>query len=384
LLSLQGLGKARFPGEEPLCCAHPASFRSGKDPGIKDAANLPNTGEYALKAMKREQLLDILEAWAERLLNAPDREEVVARAAGRNPWFTPEFSNMALDAVGRELLYRPALEAWWDGSPAWDQPSRQKNIGLVLAGNLPMVGFHDVLSVLLSGHRISARLSAKDDVLLPWALDVLADIWPGVRDRWHWVERLSGYDAVIATGSNNTLRYFQYYFGHKPNLLRASRSSAAVLRGGESGQELSVLARDVFAYFGMGCRSVSHLFLPPDYHLEQLEQPFAAYAHLREHSRYGHNVDYQRTLLLMNRTPHLGPDFYSLVESQQLFSPVSVIHYSYYRSEAELNERLDNLRDQLQVVVGRGRGWTPFGRAQYPGPADCADGVDTLDFLHGI
>jgi hypothetical protein len=257
-----------------------------------------------------------------------------------------------------------------------------QTIGLVLAGNIPAVGFHDLLCVLASGHRAQVKLSQKDAALLPWMVDRLAELTPALAEKVTFTERLGGFDAVVATGSNNAGRYFDHYFGKHPNLIRRNRQSAAVLDGTESAADWNGLGHDILDYFGLGCRSVSKLYLPEGYDpalvLDALE-PFRD--DVLAHSRYRHNYDYQRTLLLLNQQTHLASDFVMLVENPALASPISCLHYQRYANKASLQAMLAAEAGQRQVTVGKGPGMTPFGQAQYPGPADYADGVDTLAFL---
>jgi len=363
--------------------------------------------------MDRNHWLSLLSRWADVLRNAPDRSDIVRMAGDRNPWFGPAQVEEALTGITEGLLEPVCLQSWLAAYPSLDltmdqpidqpidqqidqpidqqmdqpiplplhQPFAPKTIGLVLAGNLPLVGFHDALCVLVAGHHAQIKVSAKDPVLLPWALDLLLNLEPALAGHWKFVERLQHYHAVIATGSDNSNRYFLHYFKHVPHLLRGNRSSAAILRGDESTDELQALGRDIFQYFGLGCRSVSHLFVSPKVELTVLLDALEPFAPLLEHSRYRHNFDYQRTLLLLNRTPHLGSDFLSLVENSSLVSPISVLHYTRFQTQGELDALMERHRDGLQVLVGRGKGLVPFGRAQQPGPADYADQKDTLAFL---
>ncbi|MBI1194159.1 MAG: acyl-CoA reductase [Bacteroidetes bacterium] len=331
--------------------------------------------------MTRNHWQSLLSRWADALRSAPDRSEIIRKAGDRNPWFGPQQVEDALSGISEGLLKPSALEAWLTAYPHLDEQVAAKTVGLVLAGNLPLVGFHDVLCVLVAGHRAQIKLSAKDPVLLPWALDLLLELEPELAGRWTFAERLQHYDAVIATGSDNSNRYFLHYFRHVPHLLRGNRTSAAILQGDETADELEALGRDIFQYFGLGCRSVSHLFLAKDVDITKLLDALEPFAPILEHARYRHNFDYQRTLLLLNRTQHLGSDFLSIVENPALVSPISVLHYTRFQSPEELGQLLEHHREGLQVVVGRAKGLVPFGRAQQPGPADYADQKDTLAFL---
>ena len=331
--------------------------------------------------MNRASWISLLGTWGSTMLNHPQRSSIVEKAVGQNPWFIPEDVDFALQTIGNDLLDPAALEHWLDGYPGIDGEGSPMTIGLVLAGNIPLVGFHDVLCTLVAGHHSQMKLSSKDAVLLPWALNVLLDLEPSLSGRWHFVERLANFDAVIATGSGNSARYFHYYFRQYPHLIRGNRSSVAVLDGSESLDELELLGQDVFRYFGLGCRSISHVLIPESFDPARLLDAFEGFRPRIEHSRFHHNMDYQRTLQLMNRVPHIGNEFLTLVESNALVSPISVLHFQYYKDAASLQALLDQFADKVQVVSGKSSGMVPFGMTQRPGPAEYADQVDTLQFL---
>lgn len=313
----------------------------------------------------------------------PVLSEAVQKAGEENPWFTGDFVRYALEAWSD--LLDPRLLTAWLASLSGLPEGPPLTVGVVMAGNIPMVGFHDMACILLSGNRLKAKLSSQDRRLLPAIGRMLAASDPGWEERMSFTgERLEGFDAMIATGSNNTSRYFEYYFGKVPNIIRKNRNSAAVLTGDETDEELRDLAADVFLYFGMGCRSVSKLYLPCDYDPERLREPFSRFAGLSSHHKYMNNYMYQRTVMLINSTPFHDFGHCLLVPSGSLASPVSLIHYEFYERMEEVNRRLDESAGQLQCVVGidgvPGANVRP-GEAQRPAWTEYADGIDTLSFL---
>ncbi len=330
----------------------------------------------------------------ERLLEAADtppetgpfREpdllrESIRRAGEKNPWFTEDFTRHAFRALG-EMLLPDRLERWAAHYDLKDEHPRSKTVGLVMAGNLPLVGFHDMLCVLLSGHRLLARTSSRDEVLPAAIRETLI----GLDKEWEECfsltgAALQGFDAVIATGSNNTSRYFDYYFGKYPHIIRKNRNSLALLTGHEEAGDLEKLADDVFLYFGLGCRNVSYLFLPEGYDHTALLEAFGKYRYIEDNHRYANNYSYQRALLQMNRVPHTDTGFALLREETALASPISVIHFRFYHSEKEVHDFVQEHEQEIQCRVGHATGWQAFGTTQSPALEDYADGIDTMEFL---
>jgi hypothetical protein len=243
-----------------------------------------------------------------------------------------------------------------------------------MAGNIPLVGFHDLLCVLISGHRLSAKLSSQDSVLMRYVVEKLVAIEPRFKDYISFVERMNDADAVIATGSDNTARYFEYYFRNIPHIIRKNRSSCAILRGTETNEQLIALGKDVFSYFGLGCRNVSKLFVPKDYDFKRLLDLWQPYHDVFNHHKYVNNYDYNKSILLVNRTPHLDNGFVLITENKALVSPISVVYY-------EVGEP-DPSSDKIQCVVSAEH--VPFGKTQEPELTDYADRVDTLKFLTAL
>ncbi len=306
------------------------------------------------------------------------------RAEAENAWFTSEQVLHAM-AIWARQLNSGALEEWLASYPK--KPKESLTIALITAGNIPLVGFHDFMCVLLSGHKVVVRCASNDKVLLPFLAEKLTEISSELKDRIAFTDKtLGAHDGVIATGSNNTSRYFEHYFGKKPHIIRKNRNSVAVLTGQETHEQLAGLAEDVFRYFGMGCRSVSKLFVPENYDFDPLFQAFYAFKDLIHHQKYANNYDYNKAVFLMSGDPMLDNGFLLLKEDSKLGSPIGTLFYETYQEVKALEQRLLEESDQLQCVVGPEsiEGSIPFGESQNPGLSDFADGVDTLEFLFGL
>ncbi len=313
-----------------------------------------------------------------------DAEEWVAvkdRASRENGWFTPEFVELACRQVAEAFLQKEILEKWTASYQLPEQNPAPKSVGIVMAGNIPMVGFHDLLCVFISGHIAVVKTSSKDKVLLPHLVSKLTGWDASVSQLVIFAERLSGCDAYIATGSNNSAGYFDYYFRKYPNIIRRNRTSVAVLTGTESQEELQELADDVYAYFGLGCRNVTKLYVPAEYNFEPLLAAFRKYNHLFDHHKYKNNYDYNLALHLLNNKFYMSNDSILLVEDKSVFSPISQLNYEFYNDPVSLKNELRSNND-LQCIVGSA--YTPFGNAQKPRIDDYADGVDTMEFLKGF
>ena len=313
-------------------------------------------------------------------------EELIQRANQKNNWFTPPLVKAAIDAIAQNYLDESNLKTWLS---AYQSASTQpQKVGVVMAGNVPAVGFHDALCVLISGHHLIAKLSSDDQVLMQFLLDKLIEIEPIWANRITIADRLNAADAYIATGSDNTARYFEYYFAKKPHLIRRNRTSVAVLTGHETPAELAALSQDILQYFGLGCRNVSKLFVPPNYDFRAFYEAIEPVADTyRNHHKYFNNYEYNRSVLLINREPHLDNGFLMLRENDALVSPISVLFFEYYENKTALAERLTAQAAKIQCVVSRPNEWegsVPFGQAQSPSLSDYADGVDTMAFLGSI
>lgn len=308
----------------------------------------------------------------------PEVQEVAERAFFNNRWFTREHIYLMLESIRHQFLQAEKLHQWLAGYTIKDeQPA--KNIGLIMAGNIPLVGFHDLLCVLLSGHKALIKLSSKDNILLPWLLEKLFLADEKWRSRVAVAELLNGMDAAIATGSNNSARYFHYYFDKYPHIIRKNRGSVAVLKGNETTADLLQLGIDIFTYFGLGCRNVSKLLVPEGYSFNHFFESIAPFHKVIEHNKYKNNFDYNLTLLMMNKEPHYNNDFLMLKEDSRMVSPVAILHYEYYQSETDLTDKLEKQKDEIQVIAGEN--FIPFGKTQTPELWDYADKVDTMEFL---
>ncbi len=305
----------------------------------------------------------------------------------KNGWFTETNTMMAIDAIVQQMLDPEKLRAWAQSYNLPEQVDDPQSVGIVMAGNIPLVGFHDFLCVFLSGHKAMIKLSSKDQDLLKMITSFMKELDPAVEDFVQYVERLNGAQAIIATGSNNSSRYFEYYFGKYPSIIRKSRTSIAVLTGRESEEELDALAGDIFHYFGLGCRNVSKLYLPEGYDFAPLMKSLEKWeAKLLNNNKYKNNFDYNLTLQILNKELLIPCNFLILQEKKPIFSAVAQVHYEFYKDLGDLSAELDALSDQIQCKVGHlKRGdFIPFGKAQYPGLDQYADNVDTMAFLKSL
>lgn len=303
----------------------------------------------------------------------------------RNNWFTSEYVSKAVAAWADELTENH-LNTWLEPYEVLEQP-QSKKIAIIMAGNIPLVGLHDLLCVLLCGHHAVVKLSEDDKVLMTWVIDELKNIDPALKEQIEVItERLpKDFDAVIATGSNNTNRYFEYYFKGKPSLLRKSRTSVAILTGNETPEDFIKLGADIFTYFGLGCRNVSKLYVPEGYDVSPFYEGIESFYEHINHHKYANNYTYHKAILLMNLSKHLDNNFLLLKEDKEhIASPLGVMFYEHYTNAEDLNIKLEAHQNEIQCVVSKqpmGVPSVPFGKAQEPGLADYADGVDTIRFL---
>lgn len=308
-------------------------------------------------------------------------EQALQLAKAKNAWFTIDNQLYAIKSWC-EALSSNNLKKWLDTYNFKD--NIPKTIGIVAAGNIPMVGFHDILSVMISGHKAQVKLSSKDDILIPFILHILFDIEPRFKEQYQSVEKLVDYNAVIATGSDNTARYFESYFKDVPHLIRRNRTSVAVLDGHESDEELAGLAHDMLQYFGLGCRNITKLFLPKDYDLDRIFEHLYSFKDIINHHKYANNYDYHRTIYLMKQIPILENGFVILNENQDFFSPIACVSYEFYENKTDLEEHLQNNSEKIQCVVSNDKNGIPFGHAQQPQLWDYADNVDTLAWINNL
>jgi hypothetical protein len=308
-----------------------------------------------------------------------DLEKLIYNQQFINPWFTPENVRMAVNAISDEITYEN-LTKWTNSYPALDSVSSPENVGVMMAGNIPLVGFHDLLSVLISGNNVIAKTSSQDPELIVFIGDVLSRINPGFRDKITFTDGLlKGFDAVIATGSNNSSRYFEYYFGKYPRIIRKNRNSVAVIEGDETDTELGALGSDIFSYFGLGCRNVSKIYFPESYEYENLATNWAKYSEIINHNKYANNYDYNKAIYLVSKEEFSDTGYLLLKKSSGISSPVAVLFFEHYLSLNDLHNHLGKSGDQIQCIISKKD--VPFGMAQAPRLWDYADGIDTLEFL---
>ena len=302
-------------------------------------------------------------------------EKVIEAAHQYNNWFIPQFTVDAIANIGSFLELRE-LEIFMEGLPE----AKHKTVAVICAGNVPMVGFHDLMCVLLTGHKALIKLSTDDNVLLPFFLKLLTHYEPEFAEHILFADgKLGKFDAIIATGSDNTASHLHYYFGRYPNIIRKSRTSIAILTGSETPAELRNLGRDVFQYFGLGCRNVGKLLVPDNYSFNSFFESIVDYGFVVNNKKYGNNYDYHRAIYLLESIPFLDNNFLMVSENKSLHSPVGVLYYQRYRNEEEVQDYLTANNNHIQCVVGRKR--VPFGYSQRPVITDFADNVNTLAFL---
>lgn len=312
-------------------------------------------------------------------IDADEFEEIMLKIRSENPWFTQGSVEVALAGVRRYL--DPAKLEKWVANYHLD-PVRPKQIAVVMAGNIPLAGFHDLLTVLISGHNILIKLSSKDSALPTYITNKLIEIEPRFGSRITVAAQLKKFDAVIATGSDNSSRYFHYYFGKYPHIIRKNRTSCAVLTGTETADELRRLGKDVFTYFGLGCRNVSKIYMPENFDPVALINAWDIYVDIINHHKYHNNYDYQKSILLVNKIPFYDSGFVILHENEKLVSPISVVYFERYKNADDLSQKLGRASEKIQAIVGRD--YIPFGNAQSPELWDYADRVDTLRFLESL
>lgn len=301
-------------------------------------------------------------------------EDILVGAKARNPWFTLDNVQKAVERIAKQFLSEEKLRAWVEQYPSSHfNPPQPKRVGIVAAGNLPLVGFQDLLHVLMSGHEAYYKASSQDEVLPRYIIEKIKGKLPVYN-----ADRLNDLDAYIATGSGNTARYFEYYLGKKPSIIRKNRVSVAVLSGQESRAELAELGNDILEYFGLGCRNVSKLYVPEGYDFTAFFESIEYWNTITLHSKYVNNYDYNKSIMLVNGDSHLDNGFLLLKASTDLHSPISSVFYETYTDKQAVMQRIEEQRDNLQCVVGVD---VPFGASQMPNIGDYADGVDTFAFL---
>lgn len=337
--------------------------------------------------MTLQQRIDAFVKLGKRISSIDSEEfyDLARRVENGNSWFTPESTKNALDSLGL-LLEEEALNKWVAEYPIPEKPT-SKEIGVMMAGNVPAVGFHDMMCVLISGHKMHGKLSTTDEVLMRWLGKELISIEPLFESYLSFHDMLKGKDAYIATGSDNSARYFDYYFGKYPHIIRKNRTSVAVFSGQETAEDYIELGKDIFLYFGLGCRNISKLYISDVDQLQGFLDAIESFNPIIHHHKYRNNYDYNKSIYLVNQRPHLDNGFLLLTTDDHLVSPISVLYYELYENRDELAKKIETHQDKIQCVVSRGgefEGSIPFGKAQCPGVQDYADDVDTMAFLIGL
>ncbi|QKJ63088.1 acyl-CoA reductase [Flavobacterium sp. M31R6] len=307
--------------------------------------------------------------------------DLIQLSQSHNGWYTPEQVYFSLQSWA-EALTEANLDKWLSNYDL--SKVEPKKVALVLAGNIPLVGFHDFLSVLITGHDVLVKTSSNDQHLLPFLANYLIASESGFKNKITFVEgKLEGFDAVIATGSNNTARYFEYYFKDKPSIIRKNRNSVAVLNGKETKEELTALGEDIFRYFGLGCRNVSKLFVPKGYSFDSFFEAIFEYQDVIHYEKYANNYDYNKAVFLMSNFKLLDNGFLTIKEDSSYGSPITSVFYEYYENLDDLQKRLEEESDQIQCIVSKDivKNSIEFGTTQKPDLWDYADNVDTISFL---
>jgi hypothetical protein len=308
-------------------------------------------------------------------------DNAITLAGHKNGWFTKQQVMFAIKAWAEQLTEK-TLNSWLKNYSL--TTNKHKTVAVIMAGNIPLVGFHDFVAALLSGNRVLAKCSSSDNILLPFIANYLIHIEPKLANEITFSEgRLTKFDVVIATGSNNTARYFAHYFGNKPNIIRKNRNSIAILTGEETKEQLNGLGEDIFRYYGLGCRNVSKLFVPQDYSFDNFYDSISTYQNLMDQNKYANNYDYNKAVYLMSEFQFLDNGFFLLKEDLGYASPIGTAFYERYSTIEELKIKLTEDRDQIQCIVASEiiENSIPFGKTQKPDLWDYADGIDTVEFL---
>lgn len=314
-------------------------------------------------------------------------EDKLLEAYHHNKWFTQNNVQKSIDSIIKEFLDKDKLNNWVSNYNISDVATNKKT-GIIMAGNIPLVGFHDLISVFVSGHTAHIKLSSKDEILMNFVLQLFYKINPETKDLIIVKERLKDIDAIIATGSNNSYRYFEYYFGKLPNIIRKNRNGVAVLTGGETEEELVNLSNDVFDYFGLGCRNISKIYLPENYDFNNLISIFDRHQYLKEHNKYMNNYDYNLAIAMLNKDKIYQGEVFFLKEDISYLSRISNVHYEEYSGLDEVKQRISNDKELLQVVATKTgelldfEREISFGNTQNPKLTDYSDGIDIMHFLN--
>lgn len=332
--------------------------------------------------MNLQERIDLLSRLGEYMLSETESwQEAKEKAARENNWFIPEFVELATRNIAQFYLKKEDLIKWRNHYNLENINPRPKVVGIVMAGNIPLVGFHDLLCVFITGHIAHVKASSKDEVLIKHLVSTLASWNEEIDELISFSAMLKGCDAYIATGSNNTAGYFEYYFGKYPNIIRRNRTSVALLSGDETNEDLEKLADDVYQYFGLGCRNITKLYVPEGYDFIPLLNSFKKYDYLADHHKYKNNYDYNLSIHLLNKKYYMSNESLLVVEDASFFSPISQLNFEYYTDRESLSSSLKG-KEELQCIAGQD--FIGFGQAQKPSLSDYADGIDTVRFLTNL
>jgi len=331
--------------------------------------------------MKLEKRIEILTQLGHYLsTDNPAYHETRQQAYLENKWFLPEYAFHAGKAIANNMLNPEILHSFSEKYQVPVDANPNLTVGIVFAGNIPYVGLHDLICTFLVGYKSSIKLSSKDTVLIKKMIEFLLKKYPETGDYIKISEMLKGCNAYLATGSNNSARYFEYYFGKYPHIIRKNKTSVAILNGTETDEELNLLADDIQLYFGLGCRNVTQIFVPNEYDFVPLLTALKKYSHYKDHDKYKNNFDYQLTIAIMNNRFYMTNDSIVLIENPMPFSPISQLHYQFYDKKDDVLNSLN--MEEIQCIIGKD--FLPFGEAQQPKMDDFADGVDTMEFLKNL
>jgi hypothetical protein len=335
--------------------------------------------------MDLKERIEVFTKLGKKLLQIEDNIDILAKAYHQNNWFTEK---NVKDAAGvwSDTLSETNIKRWLSHYSKLNSLSPKK-IGVINAGNIPFVGLHDFISVLITGHYYIGKNSTDDSFLLPYVTTLLCETEPKFKDRITFTEKIKDVDAIIATGSNNTARYFEYYFSKYPNIIRKNRNAVAILSGDEKTEELMSLGKDIFQYFGLGCRNVSKIYIPKNYDFKLFFESIYFYSETMQHHKYMNNFEYNNAVLLLKRIPFLQNGFLIVMQAESIPSPIAVVHYEYYDNTVNLQEKLNEEKEKIQCIVSSiplNNVTIPvvnFGQTQHPSLWDYADSVDTIQFL---
>ena len=336
--------------------------------------------------MNIKKRIEVMAQLGAHLLKNEDEflKAILARTQFKNKWFTIENQEESIQAIAKQFLDKGKLKEWANqyGNP---EPKERKKVGLVLAGNIPLVGFHDILSVFISGHIAQIKLSEKDQFTLPYLIKLLGQFDNEANEYFEIVNKLSEFYAVIATGSNNSARYFEAYFGKYPNIIRKNRNSVAVLDGSENKHDLKSLGEDIFKYYGLGCRNVSKIYVPKGFDFEPFLETLHEFKSIVLNEKYKNNFDYNYALHILNKEEFKNNGCLILKEDSAIQSRIASLHYEYFEDKADLEIDLHKNLESIQCIVAKNENLelktVDFGEAQKPTLTDYADGVDTMEFL---